>query len=792
MGITLLIAEKPSVGKDLASYLGIVGRGKGYYKCKGDIVCTWCVGHILEQADPHVYNPRFKRWRADDLPIIPDEWILEPIPRSREQLAIIEGLLKNSDKVINAGDPEREGQLIIDEVLDYLGYTGPADRLWISALDVRTIEKGFKSLKDNNEFRNIKDAAICRSNADWLVGINVTRGLTLAAGQNNVLSAGRVQTPTLALVVDRDREIEQFTKKPYWVLRATVQHPEGNFVATWEPDELTSGLDAEGRLVNPAVAEQVIAKVSGKDGVVKSKKDTLKRKSPPLPFLLSDLQKKAEDKFGYSPKQTLDIGQGLYEKHKVLTYMRTECRYLPNEMFEDAPRVLATLRAQNMDGAHEADPTIQSPAWNTKKQGAEAHHGIIPTEVKPPRLTEEEWNIYQLVAKRFLKQFYPDYQYYSSSIVAEVEEELWKGSGIAIKDKGWMVLNDQQTKEKLLPRVKKGDPVGIEQVEKEQKFTKPPSRFTEASLQVAMTEVHKYVDDPVIKARLKENSGIGTSATRTNIIGELQNRTYLEKKGKVLISTPLGRELIDKIHPSLKNPGMTAIWEDALNRICEGDLDREAFMAELTRRMLNMVRYALATRFSEKVTGKIYRCLCGGRLSRLESKTKKGRFFWVCDAGEEKGCPLRSDYNGAPGAAFMDRPETGPKCPHCEKGYLIRYESNRRMGSYFWACSTGKEGKCPLLRDENGTPGEPLIDPNAAKVPCPAEGCKKQMTRIRSMKNANFYFWKCENASHPLRHDNNGQPGDIMNFDQRRGDNRQQQRPAQNPTVAKKDAADQA
>lgn len=767
MGKTVLIAEKPSVGKDLAAYLGIVGRGKGFYNCKGDIVCTWCVGHILEQADPHVYDPRFKRWRAEDLPIIPESWVLEPIPRSREQLQIIEELLKTAESVINAGDPEREGQLIVDEVLDFLGYSGPAERLWISALDVRTIEKGFANLRDNGEFKNIKDAAICRSNADWLVGINVTRGLTLAAGQSNVLPAGRVQTPTLSLVVDRDREIEQFKKKPYWMLRATVHNETNEFIATWEPDELTSGLDAEGRLVSPKVAEQIIEKVSGHDGHVVSKKDSLKCKKPPLPFLLSDLQKKAEDKFDYSPKETLDIGQRLYEKYKVVTYMRTECRYLPNEMFEDAPRVVRTLRAQNMEGAHEADTTIQSPAWNTKKQGAEAHHGIIPTEVMPKNLTEEEKNIYLLVARRFLKQFYPDYQYYSSSVVVIVRDELWKGTGISVKDKGWMKLNDQQTKEKFLPQMKKGDPVRIETVEKEQKSTKPPSRFTEASLQVAMTEVHKYVDDPVIKARLKENSGIGTSATRTNIIGELQNRNYLEKKGKVLISTSIGRELIAKMHPTLKNPGMTAIWEDALNRVCEGDLGREEFLAELTRRMSNMVKYALATRFSEEITGKIYRCPCGERLSRLESKNKKGAFFWICSSGKENGCPLRRDYNGAPGAAFMDRPDSGPKCSDCENGYLIRYESNRKMGHYFWACSTGKSGNCPLLLDDNGQPGKPVINPNAPKAPCPVKGCTNMVTLVQSQNKKDFYFWKCTDPSHPLRLNDSGKPGEEMTFGKR-------------------------
>lgn len=765
MANTLLIAEKPSVGKDLAEYLGVIRRGKGFFACKNNIICTWCIGHILEQADPHTYNPRFKRWRAEDLPIIPEEWALEPIPRTRDQLLIIEGLLKNADKVINAGDPEREGQLIVDEVLEFLGYEGPTERLWISALDVRTIKKGFANLRDNREFENIKNAAICRSNADWLVGINVTRGLTLAACQpETVLSAGRVQTPTLSLVVDRDREIEQFKKKPYWVLRADVEHAEGVFRATWEPDELTQGLDAEGRLINEKVGDDIIARLRGATGEVISKKDVLKKKKPPLPFLLSDLQKKAEDKFGYSPKQTLEIGQGLYEKRKVLTYMRTECRYLPNEMFEDAPSIVECLRNQGVEGAEQADTTIQSPAWNTKKQGAEAHHGIIPTEVRPRNLSEEEQNIYLLVAKRFLKQFYPDYEYYSSTAVVKAGSEKWKGSGISVKTPGWMAINDQQTKEKFLPKMKKRDPITIQQVEKEQKFTKPPSRFTEASLQVAMTEVHKFVEDPVIKARLKENSGIGTSATRTNIITELQNRNYLEKSGKTLISTPRGRELIDKIHPTLKSPGMTAIWEDALDRICEGELGKKEFLDELTKRMANMVKYALATRFSEDVMGKIHRCPCGGVLSRLESRKKKGKFFWVCSSGRENGCPLRSDFNGAPGAAFMDRPSNGPQCPTCDDGYLIRFESNRNIGNYFWACSTGKSGKCPLLRDENGKPGAPIIDPNAPQCPCPVEGCRKKITRLQSLKNKDFFYWKCEDPKHPLRKDENGTPGEELVF----------------------------
>ncbi len=731
MGMTLLIAEKPSVGKDLASFLGITGRGRGYYACQGEVVCTWCIGHILEQAEPHVYDPRYKRWQAEHLPIIPQKWVIEPIPRTAEQLGIIRGLLQKAEKVINAGDPEREGQLIIDEVLDYLGFGGPVQRLWISALDVRTIKKGFAALRDNSEFHNIRDAAICRSRADWLVGINVTRALTLAAGQaDTLLSAGRVQTPTLSLVVERDREIEQFVKKPYWQLRAVVEHAEGGFVAGWLPDELAPGLDPEGRLINEEIAERLREKVAGSAGLVCEKEETLKRKKPPLPFQLSDLQKKAEDKFGYSPKQTLEIGQGLYERHKVLTYMRTECRYLPNEMFEDAPSVLQTLRAVNVEGAQGADPTIVSPAWDTGKQGAEAHHGIIPTEVMPKNLSEAEWNIYLLVARRFLKQFYPDYEYYSGAIVVEAGGERWKATGITVKEPGWMALNDQPAREKPLPMVAKGDPVTVSEVEKEQKFTKPPSRFTEASLQVAMTEVHKFVDDPVIKARLKENSGIGTSATRTNIITELQNRNYLEKQGKALVSTPLGRELIDKIHPSLKSPGMTAIWEDALDRICEGQLGREEFLAELTRRMANMVRYALATRFSERVTGKIYRCPCGGRLSRLESKKRKGRFFWVCSSGREKGCPPRSDFNGAPGAAIRERPQTGPPCPVCGKGYLIRYESNRRMGRYFWGCSTGREGGCPLRRDENGRPGAELVFAGSGKQPEDSE--KRQETIVKS------------------------------------------------------------
>jgi DNA topoisomerase III len=763
---TLLIAEKPSVGRDLAKHLGIVRQGDGFISCKQNVVCTWCVGHILEQAQPHIYDEKYRQWRAEDLPIIPDEWIKEPIERTQKQLNIIRNLLKDATDVINAGDPEREGQLIVDEVLDFLGYTGPAKRLWISALDERTIAKGFQKLRDNQEFLNIKNAAICRANADWLVGLNVTRGLTLAAGTRGmVLSAGRVQTPTLCLVVDRDREIENFVKKPYWQLKAAINHQNGDFIATWEPGELARGVDPEGRLVDENTANDLIERLTGASGSIKARKQTLKKKSPPLPFMLSDLQKKAEDKFGYSPKRTLEIGQGLYEKKKCLTYMRTECRYLPDEMHEDAPRVIKTLLKQGIDGADKADPSLCSPAWNTKKQGAEAHHGIIPTEVIPKDLTEEEKNIYKLVANRFLKQFFPDYQYYSTNILVDCLDEHWRAKGITVKDPGWMELNDQQTKDKPLPDVKKGDPVIIEKIDKEQKFTKPPSRFTEASLQVAMTEVHKYVDDPVIKARLKENSGIGTPATRTNIIAELQRRQYLSKKGKALISTERGREIIDKMHPTLKSPGMTAIWEDALDRVCEGNLGKDEFLQELTRRMAKMVQYALATQFSEKITGKRYGCpLCNGYLHRMESRKAKGKFFWVCSNGRETGCPPRSDNNGSPGAAFSERPTSGPQCPACKDGFLMRLESNNRPGYYFWACSTGKEKGCPLLRDDNGNPGKLMIDPDAPKAPCPHKNCKEQIIRMQSAKNPSFFYWKCPNSEHKLLQDDNGKPGKEITF----------------------------
>jgi DNA topoisomerase-3 len=384
--------------------------------------------------------------------------------------------------------------------------------------------------------------------------------------------------------------------------------------------------------------------------------------------------------------------------------------------------------------------------------------------VIPRDLTEEELNIYQLVATRFLKQFLPTYQYYSANILLDAQNEKWRAKGVTVKELGWMVLNEQQTKDRPLPEVKNRDVVLLESINKEQKTTKPPSRFTEATLQVAMTEVHKYVEDPVVKARLKENSGIGTPATRTNIISELQRREYLRKQGKALISTDRGREIIAKMHPTLKSPGMTAIWEDALDRVCEGELSKEAFLTELTKRMGKMVEYALATQFSELVTGKRYTCSCGGDLIRLESKKTKGSFFWICSTGRENGCALRSDNDGAPGAAFAERPTTGPPCPACGEGFLVRLESNRNPGSFFWVCSTGKEKKCPLLLDDDGKPGKPLIDPNAPKADCPLKSCKKQATRIQSAKNKEFYYWKCENPKHGPFYDEDGEPGKKMKF----------------------------
>jgi DNA topoisomerase-3 len=543
----LFIAEKPSVAKAIAGELGETLKGDGFIQCGSDKV-TWCFGHMLEQASPDEYTPDDvprgqsgrKVWRVDELPIIPTTWILKPKDDAKKQLAVIGKLIREAEEIINAGDPDREGQLLVDEVLEHFNNNNPVRRFWVSAQDSVSVRRGLAALKDNSVFASWADAAKARQRADWLIGMNLSRAYTLRAqrgGSRALLTVGRVQTPTLALVVGRDREIEGFKPVPYHTIRAEIQHAGGAFTAAWRASEDQVGLDPEGRLIDTNIANAIVEKVKGKTGTIAEYKQEAKKQSQPLAFALSDITLLASNKFGYSAEDVLNACQSLYETHKLTSYPRTDCAYLPESQLADAPRVLEAVKLVSpelsgiVDGA---DPRIKSKTWDDSK--ITAHHGIIPTMHKGSKagLSDKERNIYELIVRAYLAQFYPLHEYMQTTVGAEIEGETFTASGKVVTRNGWRDVyqeaDDDSDKDQeegsgqRLPAMKQGDGVTCIQATRKDAKTKPPARFTEGTLTRAMENIHKFVSDPQHKKMLRDGDGIGTSATRASIISELKRR----------------------------------------------------------------------------------------------------------------------------------------------------------------------------------------------------------------------------------------------------------------------------
>jgi len=437
----LFIAEKPSMATAIASVLGIQKKDKGYYQCSNNTCVTWCFGHLFEQAMPEDYG--IKKWSLKTLPIIPDEWKikLRDDPGIKAQFKVIKSLFVNASTLINAGDPAREGQLLVDEVLDYIGVKKNQNikRLWLNATDERSTQKALKNLRENSEFKPLKDSALARARADWLVGINLTRAVTISArnqvGIDQVLTLGRVQTPTLRLVVDRDRAHENFKPVDYFVPTITVRHKNGDFKATWMPGEDVDCLDPNGRLLDKQYAQELIEKANGQEGEIVKSKSTLKNKPPTFPHKLSTLQKETYNKYNIPIEKTLKIAQGLYEK-KMTSYPRTDCQYLPEEQLSDAPEILSSLQ-DFLNIGKDADPSIKSKVWNTKK--VVEHHAIIPTG-NTGQLSGDELKIFTIIAKSYIRQFYPDMKYYAQEIIVLLANEHWQATGKIVKQKGWTVL----------------------------------------------------------------------------------------------------------------------------------------------------------------------------------------------------------------------------------------------------------------------------------------------------------------------------------------------------------------
>jgi DNA topoisomerase III len=591
MDKALVIAEKPSVGRDLAGALpGRFEKHEAYLE-SDEYVITWAVGHLVELAEPEDYDEKLKKWRMADLPIVPDDFRLKPRDaKSKKQLSAIRKLLARADvdRVINACDAGREGELIFAYIYESAGATKPVDRLWISSMTKQAISEGFERLRPGSQLAPLEAAARSRSEADWLVGMNATRAATIRgrAWVGGVVSLGRVQTPTLAMIVKREREIQAFVPEPYWLVRAAFQPP---YEGLWfEGDET--------RIKEAARADGIVERVSGRDGVVDSVERKEQSERAPLLYDLTSLQRDANRRFGFSARRTLQAAQSLYEGKKAITYPRTSSRFLSGDLVPQLKPTAETLLpiAEYAAAARYVLDLQQLPLGRVVNDArVDDHHAIIPTDVEHDvsEFTPDERRVFDLVARRFLAVFHPPARYARTTIVTLVEGERFRTRGKVTLEAGWRAVyghepdadkpQDEEGEGGELPAVTQGQSVRCLAAESEAKETKPPPRYTEATLLSAMETAGKLVDDEELREAMKER-GLGTPATRAETIETLIRREYVERVGKDLQATPKGLQVITMLeaHP-LTSPELTGGWEKQLADIERGSGDRGAFMKEI-------------------------------------------------------------------------------------------------------------------------------------------------------------------------------------------------------------------
>ncbi|ASE88902.1 TPA: DNA topoisomerase 3 [Campylobacter jejuni] len=669
----LFIAEKPELGKAIAEGLdGNYKSGEGYIQ-KGDNIVTWAFGHILELAKPEEYDEKYKLWKLEDLPLPIKEFKYLPKKESKKQLKIICDLI-HSDKItsiVNCGDADDEGQILVDEIIQYSKTSKPVFRVLINDLTPKAVKEEIAKIKPNADFKGMSERGFARSQADWIVGINLTRAYTIMARKNGyegILSVGRVQTPILALIVNRDKEFENFKSINYYSLL-------GDF--NINNNTIKARLKTEDKILDENLAKEIKESCENQNAKINLKIEN-KKEYPPLPYNLLVLQAECAKLFGFSPDKTLEITQNLREKHKAITYNRSDCQYLPETMFEQAPNILNIIK-ENLNSNDEiqaliasSDLTIKSKAFNDAN--ISAHYGIIPTQNKiSSQLTQDELVVYNLIAKRFIIQFFHPREYQTTTINLEVNQRIFTATQNKTTKSGfrslWQNIDSEEEQENNendindLSILKNGDIAKCSLIQIEKKQTKPRPYYTMTTLLKDLNSVAKYVSDERIKKLLiekdkdkkGESGGIGTPATRSNHIKTLIEREYIEvskDKKQIIKSTKKGRDLIKLSPKSLITPDMTALWFEQQKMIEISELRREQFLEEITKEVISEIQ-----------------------------RIDKNQEFKILDN------------------------ENKPKiqCPQCNKGFLQRIKS-KNGNSWWWGCSEFKQGCKAMYYDDNGKP----------------------------------------------------------------------------------------
>ncbi|ECI8024413.1 DNA topoisomerase III [Salmonella enterica subsp. enterica serovar Ramatgan] len=659
----LFLCEKPSQARDIAKFIGAGQCGDGFLSGPGVIV-TWARGHLLEQAEPEAYGEQYGNpWRLDVLPFVPQQWKLEVKKDGRAQFSVINRLLKQVDEVVIATDADREGEVIARELLEYCRFQGRVFRLWLSALDDASIRNALANIWPSEKTEALYCAGVGRGRADWITGMNLTRLYTLKAreaGISGVMSVGRVQTPTLAIVVRRDLEIENFIPKPYSDVIATLVSDNIAFPVKWVA--AAQYCDEEVRCIQAGIAKQVvelcrqIASATVIDCQTKRQK-----KSAPLAFSLGSLQQACAEKFGMPAQKVLDIAQSLYETHKLTTYPRTDCGYLPVSMRDEVRAVLTALMQSDPSlKSHPAlaqlDISLISRIWNDKK--ITAHHGIIPTKQAGnlSRLSTDERNVYQLIRQHYLAQFLPQMEVDATEATFNIGGQLFRTTSNVVVVAGWKALftepsqtaqipadgNDDKETVSRLPPLQAGQTCRVQGAGEKRRQTKTPVPYNDGTLIAAMMNAASLVTDAALKKVLKENAGIGTEATRAGIIDTLVKRGFLVRGKKALHSTPTGRDLVSALPSALTSPGLTALWEQLLDEVAAGRVSLDDFMAKQKAWVVQLVSQGKLQPLAMQSPPGPPCPECGGRT--VQRQGKNGVFF---------GCVNYSSCSGISGSGGL-------------------------------------------------------------------------------------------------------------------------------------------